>query len=206
LVKRCPVTLVSGRDLKDLKRKVGLDELAYLGSGGFEIIGPYGHYIEGRGDDFIPSLDHAEADLRYAIGGVRGALVERRRFAVALHHRLVDAPNLPRVEEIFDTVARQHPELRAVRVKRAFELRPDMDWDRGRAVGLVVNMLRLKHAVPLYIGDDTTDEAAFRAIGERGVTVLVTEDERETAAQYVLSNVQEVQQLLEQLIDELAER
>jgi trehalose-phosphatase len=61
-------------------------------------------------------------------------------------------------------------------------------------------------AVPLYIGDDVTDEDAFTAIGEKGVTIRVDVNERESAAQYILTDILEVQQFLEQLIDTLEER
>ena len=206
LAKLCPVVLVSGRELADIKRRVGLDELVYMASGGFEVIGPYGHYVERSAEEFVPSLDRAEKELRYSIGEIRGALVERRRFAVAVHHRLVDERTMPWLEEIFDRVARKNPKLRAVKSKRAFELKPNADWDRGRAVGLVISTLRLRNAMPVYIGDDNADEEAFKAIGEHGVTIMVTEDARETAAQYVLADELEVQQFLEQVIETLEER
>lgn len=206
LAKLCPVSLVSGRDLYDVRRKVGLDHVVYIGSHGFEVLGPFGHYVEEKGDAFTESLDRAESELRYAIGDVRGALVERKRFAVALHHRLVDSQNLPRLNIILENIRRRHPDLRVIVGKRAFELRPDMDWGRGRVTGLIIDMLHLgSTAVPLYIGDDIIDEDAFKAIGDRGITILVAGGERETLAQYVLSDVLEVQQLLEQLIVALEE-
>lgn len=207
LVKLCPVSLVSGRDLLDVRRRVGLDELVYIGTHGFEVLGPYGHFVEDGGEAFAPSLDGAEGELRYAIGDVRGALVERKRFAVALHHRLVDRENLPRLRRIFDNVARKHLDLRRVVGKRVLELRPDLDWGRGKVIDLIIDMLHLgRSAVPLYIGDDMIDEDAFKTIGSRGVTILVSDGGRETSAQYTLSDVQEVQELLELLIVALEER
>ena len=206
LAKKCPVALVSGRDIKDLRRRVGLKELIYLGSAGLEAIGPRGRYVQVKEEDFSSSLDHADSDLRYAIGDIRGALVERRRFSVAVHHVLVDSYTMPRLTAAFDDIASKHPELKVVRGKRALELRADTEWNRGRAVKLVVDTLRLKGAMPVYIGDDRTDEAAFKAIGERGVTILVTDEPRETAAQYQLADFVEVQQFLEQVIGVLEER
>lgn len=206
LAQLCPVALVSGRDIRDLKRRVDLQDLIYLASGGLEAIGPGGRYVHLSEEDLVPLLNHVDRDLRYAIGDIRGALVERRRFSVALHHRLVDPKEMPRLRAVFDDVARWHPELKVVKGKRALELRADLEWDRGKAVELVVNTLQLKSALPVYIGDDRADEEAFEAIGERGVTVLVTEKPRETAAQYVLSDFEEVQQFLEQVIEMLEGR
>ena len=206
LARLCPVALVSGRDLRDLRRRVGLKDVVYLASGGLEAIGPLGRHVQVGEDSFAASLAHAESDLRFAIGNIRGALGERRTFSVAMHHRLVDPKDMPRLMDAFDEVARRHPELKAVRGKRALELRAHTAWDRGRAVELVVAKLRLRDAMPVYIGDDHTDEAAFEAIGERGVTILVAEDARDTAAQYVLTDYEEVQQFLERVIEVLEER
>jgi len=178
----------------------------YLASGGLEAHGPLGRYVQAGEESFAPSLNCAESDLRFAIGNIRGALVERRTFSVAMHHRLVDPKDMPRLMDAFDDVARRHPELKVVRGKRALELRAHTEWDRGRAVELVVAKLRLRDAMPVYIGDDRTDEAAFEAIGEKGITILVAEDARETAAQYVLSDYEEVRQFLEHVIEVLEEQ
>jgi trehalose-phosphatase len=198
-----PVAVVSGRDLEDVRTKVGLDQLVYAGSHGFEVVGPYGSFVEERGESYLPSLDRIEDELRFAIGNVRGALVERKRFAVALHYRLVDLHNVPRLKAIFEDVAARYPDLRRTVGKMVLEVRPDMDWDKGKAVELIVNLFNLSSAVPVYIGDDVTDEDAFRAIGDRGVTILVSDVEQETAAHFRLAGVSEVQRFLEMLIGQL---
>lgn len=200
LVAYCPVAVVSGRDLEDVRKKVGLDELVYAGCHGFEVIGPYGSFVEDRGESFLASLDCIEDELRLAIGDVRGALVERKRYAVALHYRLVDQHNIPRLKAIFGDVAARHLDLRSTIGKMVLEVRPDMDWDKGKAVELIINMFGLSSVIPVYIGDDVTDEDAFRAIGDRGVTILVSDIERDTAARFHLASVPEVQLFLEMLV------
>lgn len=197
----CPVVLMSGRSLPDVRRKVGLDTIIYVGSHGFEVLGPWGQYVEDQGESFKSLLDQAEAALRFKIGDIRGALVERRRFSIAVHHKLVDPHDYPRLKAVVEHVARRYPELESIIGKRAFEFRPNMDWHKGRAVKVVIDMIGLrKNAVPMYIGDDITDEKAFKAIGEGGVTILVTEGPRDSSAQFVLYDFLEVQELLEQLI------
>lgn len=200
----CPVLLVSSRDVHDLRTRVGLNELYYVGSHGHEVLGPYGQYVEDQGEMYLPSLDRAEEELRYDIGHIRGALVERRRFNVALHYRLVDRQNLPGVMAVFEKIARRHPDLKVTTGKMVFELCPDTGWNKGNVVDPIISVLGIvKTAVPLYIGDDITDEDAFKAIGDRGITILVNDGERETAAQYRLTDHLEVQQLLEQLTEAL---
>ncbi len=200
----CPVVIISGRGVEEVMRIVGLDGLGYIGSHGYEIVGPRGLFVDSeRGVGSLPALDDAERELRPAVADIEGALVERKRFALALHYRLVSPLDLPRLETAFDVVARAHPGLRRTTGKMVLELRPDLDWDRGDAVLSVIERMNGQgtRIVPLYIGDDLADEDAFRAIGEKGITVLVSERARPTAASYILSDVSEVRAFLDRLIE-----
>src|SRR5690606_18525987 len=127
----CPVAIVSGRDRADVARLVGLDSLIYAGSHGFDISGPDGLRKEHeRAAAFLPALDRAERQLQLAVGDVAGALVERKRFAIAVHYRLVAAESVDRVEEAVDAALKANPELRKTYGKKVFELRPRIDWDK----------------------------------------------------------------------------
>jgi len=204
LARRCLVAVVSGRDLADVRARVGLSELIYVGSHGYEVMWPGGTVSEQAGAGaFLSSLDSAERALTSAVEGIAGARVERKRFALALHYRQVAEADLPRLEAAFDEVSRQHRDLRRGAGKKVLELRPDMDWDKGR---MVLSLLARSHvdgtrAVPLYIGDDLTDEDAFRAIDGNGVTVLVGDHGQATAAQYSLADVPEVVDFLDGLVE-----
>src|SRR3546814_10747835 len=93
-------------------------------------------------------------------------------------------------------------------LKKVFELRPRFDWDKGKAVLWVLGALGLDDSdvVPLYLGDDTTDEDAFAALAQRGVAILVGCPARETAARYVLDRPADVRRFLEDLATVLQER
>jgi trehalose 6-phosphate phosphatase len=84
-----------------------------------------------------------------------------------------------------------------------FELRPSIQWDKGKALLSLIDMLGLGDAdvVPVYVGDDETDEDAFRAIRDRGIGIVVgdAEDERPTAATYRIGTPDEVRHLLDGL-------
>ena len=60
--------------------------------------------------------------------------------------------------------------------------------------------------MPLYVGDDDTDEDAFAALSGRGIGILVTNAARHTLAQYKLSDTQAVEQFLGSLSRKLARR
>jgi trehalose 6-phosphate phosphatase len=74
-----------------------------------------------------------------------------------------------------DEVAAEHPKLRKAYGKKIFELQPQMDWHKGKALFSLLGTLKLDGAdvLPFYIGDDVTDEDAFRALKGRGIGIVV---------------------------------
>jgi len=201
LAARCPVAIVSGRDRADVQRLVGLDELIYAGSHGFDVRGPSLRLEHGAA--FLPDLDSAEAELRLSLARITGALMERKTYALAVHVRGV-APNsaVAAVEAAVDAALSRHVRLRKGTGKMVFELLPRLDWHKGKAVLHILEALRLSaaHVLPIYIGDDRTDEDAFAALAGRGVGILVADSPRPTAAYYTLRNPGEVHRFLQHLV------
>jgi len=200
----CPVAVVSGRDLDDVARHVGLDELVYAGSHGFDIRGP--SLRTQIGLEYLNELGGAESELKARLSGVAGALVERKRFAIAVHTRQVAPADKPTVAEAVRNVASDHAQLRVTGGKEIHELRPNLPWDKGRAVLALLDALGLAGAetAPLYIGDDETDEDAFRALAGRGIGIRVMESAGATAAGWSLKDPAETAAFLERLADWLA--
>jgi len=201
LARRHPVAILSGRGREDVTSLVGLDDLAYAGSHGYDIAGPGFRHEVGAG---IPErIERATKELRTRLAEIEGVLVEPKRFAVSIHFRLAREEDLARIERMVDEVAADHPGLRKAHGKKLFELRPDLDWDKGRALLWMMEALGLDpvEAIPLYIGDDVTDEDAFRVIATRGIGILVAEEPRPTAATYSLRDPDEVRRFLEWLAD-----
>jgi trehalose-phosphatase len=195
LAARLPIAVLSGRDREDVAALVGLDTLTYAGSHGFDIAGPtLRHEI---GDGLPHGIAQAAARLQNTLAGLPGVLVEPKRFAVAVHYRLADPADLPRIEREVDATAATHPELHKTHGKKVFELRPTLDWHKGRALAWLLEALG--HPLAIYIGDDLTDEDAFQALQGRGIGILVAEEPRATAAEYSLRNPEEVREFLERL-------
>jgi trehalose 6-phosphate phosphatase len=200
LARCCPVTIVSGRDREVVECLVGLPELGYVGSHGFDIAGPAGSGIRREvAVELLPELDRAEAALRAAVAGIAGALVERKRFTIAAHFRLVAESDAPAVERAVDAVLARHPGLRKAGGKKVFELRPALDWDKGRAVLWLLDALDAGGAVPIHVGDDLTDETVFEALRGRGVGVVVGAGARPTEATHALADPAEVAVFVERL-------
>jgi trehalose 6-phosphate phosphatase len=205
LADRIPVVIVSGRGREDVAALVGLPGLAYAGSHGYDIAGPGSLRLE-VGEDIPEKIERAAERLRRDLGGVEGVFVEPKRFAISIHFRLAEESRLPEIERAVDAAAAAEPGLRKGHGKKLFELRPDLDWDKGKALLWLLDALGLDHpsTLPFYIGDDLTDEDAFRALRGRGIGILVAAGPRETAAEYQARDTGEVVEILKRLCDRLA--
>jgi alpha,alpha-trehalase len=204
LAARMPVAILSGRDLDDVRRRVDIAGIVYAGSHGFDIAGPHGLRRQ-MGSEFLPKLDRAKKELQEALDGISGARVERKRFSIATHYRNVKEENVPRVKQAVGEVAWRHPDLRKMTGRKVHELQPDIDWDKGRALMWLLETLGLegRNVCPIYIGDDRTDEDAFRVLKQRGIGILVSEKPRFTAARYSLRDPAEVERFLRKITDRL---
>ena len=202
LAARGPVAILSGRDLDDVRRRVNIDSIVYAGSHGFDIAGPRGLRRE-MATEFLPTLDLAEKELHEALDGISGARVERKRFSVAAHYRNVNENDLAKMEQAVGEVATRHRKLRRINGKKVYELLPAVAWDKGKAVLWLLETLGLESRSggirPIYVGDDRTDEDAFRALEQRGIGILVSEQSQPTAARYSLKNPAEVERFLRAL-------
>jgi alpha,alpha-trehalase len=203
LAASCTTAIVSGRSRARVFEFVGIDEIFYAGSHGLDIAGPRGSRIlheEGR--SFLPVIDKAYEELKEQVKDIDGGLVEHTGFSISVHYRLVPEGQVPVIEGVVDRVLSRWPRLRKMHGKMVFELRPRMEWDKGKAVLWILRALDLDvpDVIPLYLGDDTTDEDAFREVRDRGIGILVAETPRPSAASYCLRNPLEVKQFLEVLI------
>jgi trehalose 6-phosphate phosphatase len=195
-----PVAVLSGRDLEDIRQRVGIDEIVYAGSHGFDITGPRGLRKE-VATEFLSILSTMEKELGKKLAGIPGAFVERKRFSIAAHFRQADASGAAKVKQAVDQTATRHPELRKIDGKKVCELQPNVGWHKGKALIWLLGTLNLKQSevLPIYIGDDLTDEDVFRALRQRGIGVVVSRKPRRTAARYALKSPAEVARFLQEL-------
>jgi trehalose 6-phosphate phosphatase len=212
LAERCPVCVVSGRDRKVVHELMGLDNLIVAGSHGFDIWTPDEGTIEhAAGGGYEELIEEVKARLNKEIEPFEGASVEPKWASVAVHYRLVSEEARPQIEQIVDELLAERPdELKVTPGKMVYEIQPKIDWDKGRAVLYLLETLDLDRddVVPVYLGDDVTDEHAFEALAGTsppGVGIFVGRAEdpetagRATAAAYLLSTMQEVERFLDTL-------
>jgi trehalose 6-phosphate phosphatase len=207
LSRRCPVCVISGRDRTVVQRLMGIDDLVVAGSHGFDIWSPR-----------LGTLDHPEAagsgkliseaseHVRDRLDGVHGVLIEPKKVSVAVHYRLVAPAKHEKVAAaVRAVVAEFAPSLKVTPGKDVYEIQPNLDWNKGRALQFLLTALRLDGpgVLPFYLGDEITDEDAFQTLRGRGVGIIVGRPDdpevegRPTAAELALASVDEVQQFLD---------
>ena len=192
--------IISGRDLPDLKSLVDLEGLVYAGSHGFDIELPDGRRKSPpAAQQALPALKSAGDLIERRIGKTKGIIVERKKYAVTVHYRLAATEEHDTIEAAVDEALRSTEGLRKRGGKKIFELLPDIDWDKGEALLLLLDILDLRderYMVPLYIGDDVTDEDAFAALGDDGISIAVGRSEADSNARWTVPDPAAVGELL----------
>ncbi|MCE7056420.1 trehalose-phosphatase [Algoriphagus sp. AGSA1] len=196
------IALISGRDRENVESMIGIPKLIYAGSHGFDISGPNGMQKQHeQGQEILPVLDEAERNLKESLTNVSGVQVERKKYAIAVHYRNVDKEFVQQVKTAVSKEIEKQPKLKKGKGKKIRELKPDLDWHKGKALLWLLEELRSEtdQLFPVFIGDDITDEDAFQAIQGRGIGIIVGSHETETAASYSLGNVEDVNLFLKEL-------
>jgi len=199
---RFPLAIVSGRRRSDLPALLGLDTLVLAGSHGFDIAGPESSELVHRpAEAFVPLLAHAAAELRERFADVPGIFVEDKVYSLAVHYRLADEARVPEIERALEQITAREPRLRITTGKKVLELRPAIDWNKGHALLWLLDRFGEPEAlVPIFIGDDVTDEDALRAVQHNGIGIALLDADRPTAAGFSLDSVDQVYEFLDRLL------
>jgi trehalose 6-phosphate phosphatase len=170
------VALVSGRGLHDLAGRVGIAGLYYAGNHGLEIEGPGVQRVHEAALAAREQLAAARTRLHDELDAVPGVIVEDKGLTLSVHYRLVeDAARAEAVRRAAHGCCAGHDGLRVTDGKKVVEIRPAVDWHKGRALRFLRDTLAAEFpgAPTIFIGDDRTDEDAFREIGGDGWGIVV---------------------------------
>ena len=193
------VAIVSGRELGDIKERVGIQECIYVGNHGLE--------VEGNGLSFKvvgavearSELEKFLREIRDAVqeSNIRGAVLEDKKLTVSIHYRLLDKRDIESFLSLTRSILKPYLEkglFRVVEGKKVVEVRPNVQWDKGKAVQWLMMQDGFKESIPVYIGDDETDRDAFRTIKDKGISIAVGPMLQD--ADYYLRSQNEVKELL----------
>jgi trehalose-phosphatase len=206
------VAIVSGRPVGELRRLARLPQAGYVGIHGIEIAWPGQRILSRASKADRERVDKARTRLQKALGGFKGILIERKPASVAVHYRLAPASVMPRVEEEVEKVARAFGDrLVLQRGKKVLEFLPAIGASKAVGVGAMLEKLPRwlgSAPVPLYLGDDRTDETVFRSLRGRGLCIYVGrpgsgKDEalEDSAARYYLDDPAAVRKFLRELLN-----
>ncbi|MDP8216231.1 MAG: trehalose-phosphatase [Candidatus Kaelpia imicola] len=204
LIGKYTVAIVSGRGREDVENLVDIKGIFYAGNHGFDIKGPSLSMVQPDAERVIPAVKEAVDYLKNRLSSIDGLLVEEKKFSVAVHYRLVAEDRYLRViEDEVKKVVDREDSLRLMHGKKVFEILPNIYWNKGCVIRWIVDILSLsfKDNSIVYIGDDTTDEDAFRVIRSRGCGILVAEELRSSAADFWVRNPDSVKKLFKRLIE-----
>lgn len=201
--------VISGRSLDDVRRMTGISRLCYVGNHGLEIEGPKLRHINPLAQRSRPVIAEIARKLEKAMRKVPKAWVEDKGLTLSVHFREVSPSDKLAVRGAFHEAVRPYREKRQVRVtagKQVFEVRPPVRWTKGTVVTWLLTwwtaLSRGKTVLPIYVGDDLTDEDAFQALGKRGITVAVGPANPLTRACYRVASPAEAVRFLRRLLRE----
>jgi trehalose 6-phosphate phosphatase len=131
-----------------------------------------------------------------ALSSIEGVIVEDKGITASIHYRMVDSSDICRMYNIFWSIADSYKNLFMITSgKKVFEIRPLGIWNKGDAVKWI-----WKHfdgnRIPFYIGDDLTDEDAFKVIRGKGIGISIGKSDE---TDYYLKTQEEVKKLLQWL-------
>lgn len=190
--KNIKVGIVTGRSLKDIRKKIGLKKVVYAANHGMEIF-YNGKYLLRKGRSYRKSLKMLTDELLNSLLDISGVIVENKGLAVAVHFRKVNVRSRASLKKIVKKLTAPYTKkynLGLTDGKMILEIRPKKIWNKGNAVMWIWKKLAPTHT-PVYIGDDVTDEDAFKALRPHGFTIRIGK-KKKSHAEYFIKSVKDI--------------
>ncbi|XP_044468806.1 trehalose-phosphate phosphatase A-like [Mangifera indica] len=225
VAKHIPTAIISGRSRDKVYEFVGLKELYYAGSHGMDIMGPVEQFTSGNhpnsvmstdkqgkevnifqpAREFLPMIEKVFSSLVEKTREIKGVKIENNKYCVSVHYRNVEEKSWETVAHCVHEIMKHYPRLRLTHGRKVLEVRPVINWDKGKAVMFLLESLGLSNrddVLPIYVGDDRTDEDAFTVLreGNRGYGILVSPVPKESKAFYSLRDPSEVMEFLKSVV------
>ncbi len=192
------LAIISGRALEDIKNIVGLKDIIYAGNHGLEIEGPkikFEGQVSARSKSVIRNIYE---NMVSNLSQIKGVLIEDKSLAISVHYRLVAGKDMQEFLSKFYEITKPYAVEDKIKIdegKKVYEIKPPVAWNKGKTVLWLLArqqfLLGEDKIFPVYIGDDLTDEDAFKALKRKGLTVFVGKPGN-SKANYYLKNTEEV--------------
>ena len=209
------LAIISGRSLSEIKALVGLENIAYAGNHGLEIECPPCYcrerspetttFIHPIAKEFKPALKGVEQRLRVRLADINGVIIENKGLTLSVHYRLVKGTEMERVRELFLKAIEYEDargKLQVSEGKKVLEMRPSVEWNKGKAIEQLLEIYGTPGSLPIFAGDDVTDEDGFRVLQRvGGISIFVGEDKASSAADYYLDSPEQLCHWLGKLLE-----
>ncbi|MFA5104466.1 MAG: trehalose-phosphatase [Candidatus Margulisiibacteriota bacterium] len=205
-LKDVKVVVISGRSLKDVRRMVGLNNIIYAGNHGLEMRGAGVVFEHPTSSASRKAIDTICSSLRSELSALKGVLIEDKGKTLSVHYRLAGKKDANKIREMIEKAVSPFVKRALIKVtegKKVVEIRPPVYWDKGKAVTWLLKKLKKdagRPILPIYIGDDKTDEDAFGVLRNRGLTFYVG-SKGVSNAQYRIKDTKEVHGFLKALFN-----
>jgi trehalose-phosphatase len=196
------VAIISGRSLEDLRKKVEVSNIIYVGNHGLEIESSNGRHEKILSSARAGELKNITQDLKNSLKEIPGILFEEKGPILSVHYR-----NVPReFSEQIRHVIEEELQLWKGRWKMAsgkmvLEIQPNVDFHKGKAVREILKIFPWPRFLPIYLGDDQTDEDAFRVLKSHGISVFVGPGNFTSEADFFLRSPEEVREFLSKCLE-----
>jgi trehalose-phosphatase len=201
------LAIVSGRSLEDVREKIGVSGIIYVGNHGLEIENPAGSHRKILSPARKKELKAIIRDLQHSLEEVPGILFEEKGPILSVHYRNAPQKWVGDVRAaIEETLGQRSGRWTVTSGKMVLEIRPRADIHKGGAVKEILKTFPFPGLLPIYLGDDQTDEDAFRVVKERGIAVYIGSGDHPSEARFFLRNCDEVKEFLSRCVKERGER
>ena len=194
------LAIISGRSVADLRQRVAVENITYVGNHGRELRKP-GASEPATDLQIQKRMEEVAGHLTKELSGVPGVYIENKGFTVALHYRQVPESLRPQVQTRAREIARRMADVIEVSEgKCVYDLFPSDGANKGKAaLALLEEHGGLPKVLPIYCGDDTTDETVFRTLPVGSITAYVGDVQATSAARYRLADPEDVASLLKRI-------
>lgn len=197
--RRFVLAIITGRSIKEIINLVGIQGIYYIGNHGLEIKGPLLNFMHPVAEKLSPIILGMCKNLKAKFEPVNGVIVEDKGMTASIHYRMVPKKMIGGIKKDVKSIVKLYEDFEIKHGKMVVEIRPKVSWDKGDAALWLIQKLG-EDGIPIYIGDDKTDEDAFKKIS-RGLTFIVSRKARQSNARYYLKSPEDVYKFLYRLLN-----
>jgi len=196
------VVIISGRSLEDLRKRVGVSDITYVGNHGLEIEYPGGRHKEMLSSARTRELKSITQNLQNALKEIPGIFLEEKGPILSVHYRNVPQEFSQQIRHaIEEELDPWKSRWKIASGKMVFEIQPNVDFHKGKAVREILETFPSVEFLPIYLGDDQTDESAFRVLKGHGISVFIGPGNITSEADFFLRSPAEVREFLSKCLE-----